>query len=134
VGVAVGAEVCVGTREGVFVGIKVGVWVGVRLGIREGSTAGLGEGDEVGISTTRLVAVEFIGMFSGRLLVVGIPLLVVLDELQAAPAKMVASDMKNKAPRILGFFAICVDVDTEKPMLNGNDFDHNDRNIILTTS
>lgn len=101
-----GGEVWVGTREGVFVGIKVGVWVGVKLGIREGSTVGLGEGDVVGISATRLVAVEFIGMLSDTLLDVGIPLIVVPDELQAAPARMVTRDRKSKARKTLGFSTI----------------------------
>lgn len=86
---------------------------------------GLGEGDETGISTTRLVAVEFIGMLLGILLIAGVPSTGVREKLQAAPAKMTKKDRKIKIPRVLVFLAIIgVDLDLVKPILDRNDFDH----------
>ena len=66
----------------------------------------LGEADLVGISIAWLVTGEFIGMLFDTSLAVDMTSIGVPDELQAAPAKMIARDRKIKAPRIFDLIGI----------------------------
>jgi hypothetical protein len=78
------------------------------------STVGL---EEVGLADTPSEVCVLDGMTS----------IVLLDELQATPAKMIMRERKIKLPRLPGFFSIeCLDEGSENFELIRNNFNHND--------
>jgi hypothetical protein len=81
----------------------------------------------IGFSTVGLVEVGLADTPSEVCVLDGMTSIVLLDELQATPAKMIMRERKIKLPRLPGFFSIeCLDEGSENFELIRNNFNHND--------